>query len=120
MLRPRAFYLVCSLPFTFMQTQPGQLFNALGTAFDWHGDGCNTSCSNRIDRDIALLRDIRESALIAWVDVQPTLVSRWLWLDKMPEPSERPWQKVEDIFQINLLARWLKIDAENRIFQASD
>ncbi len=107
------------MPFTFMQTQPGALFNALGTALDWHGDAYMTSCGSRAQNQIALLQGIQQSALLAWVDEEPELISRWIWLEKITLASEPHWQHVDSIFQTAANARWLKIDAEQRIYQAS-
>lgn len=107
------------MPFTFMQTQPGQLFNALGTALDWHGDGYTTSSDNRRHSEIALLRTIKHSSLLAWVDDEPELISRWTWLEEAEADFEPNWQTVGSIFQTSANARWLKIDSASVISQAS-
>lgn len=107
------------MPFTFMQTQPGQLFNALGTALGWHGDGYTTSCNHRGHSETALVRGIRQSALLAWVDEEPALISHWIWLEKTAVETGLQWQAIDSIFQVAASARWLKIAADNQIFQAS-
>lgn len=105
------------MPFTFMQTQPCQIFNALGNAVNWHGDGCAVSSATRRQSEIALLQDIWRSSLLAWVDEMPEAVSRWIWLEEAQPVDEPDWEIAESIFQTPSNARWLKIDAENRIFQ---
>ena len=106
------------MPYTFMQTQPGQLFNAIGTALNWHGDGYTTSSEQRQQTELTLLQGIKQSALLAWVDEVPELISRWIWLEKTDVGTERDWQPVDSIFQTSDHARWLKIDADESIFQA--
>lgn len=106
------------LPFTFMQTQPGQIFNALGMALGWHGNGYATSGSNRQQCEIALLQGIEQSALLAWVDEEPELVSHWIWLEETELDSEPNWQAVSSIFHASDHAAWLKMDSDNVIFQA--
>ncbi len=107
------------MPFAFLQTQPGQLFNALGMALDWHGDAHTTSCSNRAQNEIAMLQGIKQSALLARVDDSPEPISHWLWLDKVADTTELHWRPVDSIFQLADTARWLTIDGDNTIFQAS-
>lgn len=110
------------MPFTFMQTQPGQLFNALGAATGWQGDGYATSAENRRQSEIALLQGIRQSTLLAWVDEEPEPVSRWIWLEQMQMQtrieSGPDWQVVDCIFQPLDTARWLKITSDQFIYQA--
>jgi hypothetical protein len=112
------------MPFTFMQTQPGQLFNALGTTLDWHGDGYSTTYENRQQGEAALLNSFKQSALLAWVDEERELISRWIWLEEatlnlnMNVFNELNWQVVASIFQTSGVARWLKIDATQHIFEA--
>lgn len=106
------------MPFSFMQTQPGQLFNALGTALDWHGDGALVSCSDRVHSEIALLRGIRQAALLAWVDDEPALLSRWIWLQQATMTAEPQWRRAGSLFDVTATARWLKIDHDNQIYQA--
>ncbi|MES2673034.1 MAG: hypothetical protein V4660_02285 [Pseudomonadota bacterium] len=112
------------MPFTFMQTQPGQLFNALGTTLGWHGDGYSTTYENRQQGEVALLNSFKQSALLAWVDEERELISRWIWLEeatlspKANEFNELKWQVVESIFQTSGVARWLKVDATQHIFAA--
>jgi hypothetical protein len=106
------------MPFTFMQTQPCQIFNALGTAVGWHGDGYVTSSVNRQQCEIALLQNIQQSALLAWVDEVPEPISRWIWLEEVQSSDELNWQIVDSVFQTSEKRRWLKIDSGNMIFQA--
>jgi hypothetical protein len=106
------------MPFTFMQTQPCQIFNALGTTLGWHGDGCAVSSVTRLQGEIALLRGIRQSALLASVDEVPEPVSRWIWLEETQLINEVNWEIAASIFQTSVKACWLKIDSDNVIFQA--
>ncbi len=106
------------MPFTFMQTQPCQIFNALGAAVDWHGDGCVTSSVNRQQNEVALLQSIQQSALLAWVDEMPEPISRWIWLEESQPKNGLNWEITDSVFQTLENARWLKIDANNSIFQA--
>lgn len=106
------------MPFAFMQTQPGQLLNALGSALAWHGDGYNITYRDRQAGEATLLHSVRHSALLAWVDEQPELISRWLWLEKASAPEALQWQPAASIFQIPAPARWLKIDSAQVIFYA--
>jgi hypothetical protein len=106
------------MPFTFMQTQPSQLLNALGTALGWHGDGSTLAGIARQQTEIALLQSIRQSALLAWVDEEPELISRWIWLEEIESNIGQNWQVAESIFQTSSNARWVKIDSDNVIFEA--
>lgn len=106
------------MPFTFMQTQPGQLFNALGSALDWHGNGLTTSHTNIQAGEAALLHSIQQGALIAWVDELPQPISRWLWLERADINSEQSWQQISSCFDITASTQWLCIDAEQQIHQA--
>ncbi len=112
------------MPFTFMQTQAGQLFNALGTALGWHGDGYCTTYENRECGEIALLHSFKQSALLAWVDEEQELISRWIWLECVilnqnnTAFNELKWRAIDSIFQTSDVARWLKIDANKHIFEA--
>ncbi len=120
------------MPFTFMQTQPGQLFNALGTAIGWHGDGYSTAYCDRQRGELALLYSFAQSALLAWVDEELELISRWIWLEDVTpntntnSPNENSpnknaiieWRAIDSIFQTSAAARWLKVDAEHNIFEA--
>jgi hypothetical protein len=106
------------MPFTFMQTQPSQLFNALGTALGWQGDGCTMAGITRQQSETALLQSIRQSALLGWVDEEPELISRWIWLEENEGNAGQNWQVVDSIFQPSSNARWLKIDSSNAIFEA--
>ena len=117
------------MPFTFMQTQQGQLFNALGTTLGWHGDGYSTTYENRRFGELALLNSFNGSALLAWVDEERELISRWIWLEDVTPNlnnnglnnngfNEPNWQIIDSIFQTSEAARWLKIDARQHIFAA--
>ena len=120
------------MPFTFMQTQPGQLFNALGTAIGWHGDGYSTAYGDRQRGELALLHSFTQSALLAWVDEELELISRWIWLEDVTpntntnspnknNPNKNAiieWRAIDSIFQTSAAARWLKVDAEHNIFEA--
>lgn len=112
------------MPFTFMQTQPGQLFNALGTTLGWHGDGYSTTYENRQQGEAALLNSFKQSALLAWVDEEREQISRWIWLEEatlsvnLSTLNDLKWQVVKSIFQTSGGARWLKIDATQDIFMA--
>lgn len=106
------------MPFTFMQTQPCQIFNALGTALGWHGDGCAVSSVTRLQSEIALLQSIKQSALLAWVDDVPKPISRWIWLEEAQPSDELNWEVADSVFQASAKTRWLKIGHDNVISQA--
>jgi hypothetical protein len=106
------------MPFTFMQTQPCQIFNALGAAVGWHGDGYVTSSINRKQSGLALLQGIKQSALLAWVDEVPEPISRWIWLEEAQPSDDLNWQITDSFFQTSEKARWLKIKSGNVLFQA--
>jgi hypothetical protein len=106
------------MPFTFMQTQPCQIFNALGAAVGWHGDGYVTSSMNRHQSEVALLQDIQQSALLACVDEVPEPISRWIWLEEVKPKNELNWEIADSVFQTSEKSRWLKIDSRNMFFQS--
>jgi hypothetical protein len=106
------------MPFTFMQTQPCQIFNALGTALGWHGDGCAVSSVTRLQSEIALLQGIQHSALLAWVDEVPEPVSRWIWLEEAQPSGELNWEIADCVFQTSAKTRWLKVERGNVLFHA--
>lgn len=107
------------MPFTFMQTQPCQIFNALGTAVGWHGDGYVTSSVNRQQTEVALLQTIQHSALLAWVDEVHEPTSRWIWLEEAQPSDELNWQIADSVFQTSEKTHWLKIKSDHVIFQAA-
>lgn len=113
------------MPFTFMQTQPGQLFNALGAATDWHGDGYTSVCTDRHLGEVLLLRSLKQPTLFGWVDDNAELVSRWIWLEQTTvdevgvNNTDPGWHALSSIFLAPVNARWLKIDATQRVFVAS-
>ncbi|TCS36336.1 hypothetical protein EDC30_107153 [Paucimonas lemoignei] len=106
------------MPFTFMQTQPSQLFNALGTALGWQGDGYTVAGITRKQSETALLRNLKRSALLGWVDEEPELISRWIWLEETDGNVRENWRNADSIFQLQAHTRWLKIDSENTLFEA--
>jgi hypothetical protein len=106
------------MPFTFMQTQPCQIFNALGTALGWHGDGCAVSSTTRRQSEIALLQGIRHAALLAWVEEVPEPISRWIWLEEAQPSVEPKWETAEGVFQTSEKAHWLKLESNSVISQA--
>lgn len=107
------------MPFTFIQTQPGQLFNALGITLGWHGDGLTTSYNEPRRGEASLLQGSHQAILLAWVEEQPLARSHWLYLEKAQQlAGARDWRPVASLFQIDANATWLKIDAEQHIFQA--
>lgn len=105
------------MPFTFMQTQPGQLFNALGAATGWHGDGYTSVYPDRHLGEVALLRSLSQPTLFGWVDDDAELISRWVWLEQTSgaeidaNNTEPDWQPLRSIFHAPDKARWLKIDS---------
>lgn len=106
------------MPFTFMQTQPSQLFHALGTALNWHGAGYTTCCSRRAQRDAMLLLGIGQAALLGRVDEEPALVSHWIWLEKISDLPPLSWRPAAGLFAMQPDAGWLKVEAGNRFFQS--
>ena len=108
------------LPVTFMQTLPGQLFNALGSALGWHGDGCSIAGANRQQTEIEMLRNIRQTSLLAWVDEVPEMVSLWVLLERTTAPDiPLVWTAVTSIFEISEATQWVQLDAAGKLFQAS-
>lgn len=113
------------MPFTFMQTQPGQLFNALGSATGWHGDGYTSVYPDRHLGEVSLLRSLRQPSLLGWVDDNAELISRWIWLEQTSGAEigannrECDWHASSSIFCTPDSARWLKIDATQQVFTAS-
>jgi hypothetical protein len=98
------------MPFTFMQTQPGQLFNALGTQLNWHGDGYVIFAEHIHTAEEMLLSDIADSGLIGWVDEEPELQSWWLWLEEAIAPTAVKWQPIDSLFHLPSSADWLKFE----------
>lgn len=107
------------MPFTFMQTQPCQIFNALGSAVGWHGDGSVISGINQQQSEWALLQGINQSALLAWVDEVPEPISCWIWLERTTVEIDVDWVAIDSIFDTPNNMRWLKIDASDQIFKIS-
>lgn len=109
------------MPFTFMQTQTGQLFNALGSALGWHGDGVTTAASNTHIGEVALLASLKCSSLLASVDDVPAALSAWIWLEPigaLDELVELEWLALDSLFAIKPSAQWIKLDQQQRLFQA--
>lgn len=107
------------MPVTFMQTLPGQLFNAIGTALDWHGDGFTIAGVNRVQAEASMLRNIRQAALLAWVDELPQQVSRWCLLERVAEPDVKSdWESVSSIFETADDVQWLQLSADGKLQQA--
>ena len=106
------------MPFTFMQTQTGQLFNALGSALGWHGDGVTTAASNTHIGEVALLASLKCSSLFACVDDVPTPVSEWIWLEPVGALDELEWLALDSLFAVKPSTQWLKLDGQQRLFQA--
>ncbi len=106
------------MPFTFMQTQPGQLFNAFGTAMGWHGDGITVAGRCRKETEIELIQNLEGCALIGWVDEVPELVSRWIWLEKVECNHSVNWQMLSSIFQTQPTAKWICLKADGEFFQS--
>jgi hypothetical protein len=106
------------MPFTFIQTQPSQLFNALGDALSWNGDGATFSSKTLHEYENFALRDIQQSSVLAYVEEEPTPKSAWIWLEKTTLNSERNWQKIDSVFQSTTGASWLKLSADGQIYQA--
>lgn len=105
------------MPFTFMQTQPSQLFNALGGALAWNGDGATLSSQNLQQYETFALHEAQQSVLLAWVEEEPQPISSWIWLKKTTVDSGKTWQKISSIFQTTAGTCLLKIDAEGQIYQ---
>lgn len=105
------------MPFTFMQTQPGQLFNALGAAINWHGDGSTVSGRYLNETEIELLQTVKSSVLIGWVDEVPELISRWIWLEKVDYAVIQKWKILSSIFQTPGNAKWIHLQANGQLFQ---
>lgn len=107
------------MPVTFMQTLPGQLFNAIGAAVGWHGDGCTVAGASRQQADIAMLQNIQQAALLAWVDDVPEAVSRWIFLKRVAVSAITPdWDCVTSVFKTSDKMRWLQLSADGQLFQA--
>ncbi len=106
------------MPFTFMQTQPGQIFNALGAAIDWNGDGFTVSGRSLREVEIELLRTAKSSILIGWVDEIPDLISRWIWLEKIEPPAARDWKILSSIFQTNESKKWIHLQTDGQLFHS--
>lgn len=106
------------MPFTFMQTQPGQLFNAFGSAIGWHGDGTTISGRSRKETELELIQNLDGSVLIGWVEEVPELISRWLWLESMECNHSADWQILSSIFETQRTAKWIYLSPEGEIFQA--
>jgi hypothetical protein len=106
------------MPFTFMQTQPSQLFNALGGALSWNGDGATFSSKNRHEYENFVLRDIQQSSVLAWVEEDPSPKSAWIWLEKTTFDNEKSWQKIDSVFHTTTSASWLKLSVDGEIYQA--
>lgn len=106
------------MPFTFMQTQPSQLFNALGGALAWNGDGATLSSQNLQQYETFALQGVQQSVLLAWVEEEPHPISSWIWLEKTALTSGKVWEKIGSIFQTTPTARWLKMDVDGQIYQA--
>ena len=105
------------MPFTFMQTQPSQLFNALGGALAWNGDGATLSSQNLQQYETFALQEVQQSVLLAWVEEEPHPISSWIWLEKTALDSGKIWEKIGSIFQTTKTALWLKIDVDGQIYQ---
>lgn len=106
------------MPFTFMQTQPSQLFNALGEVLSWNGDGATFSAKNLQEYENFALREIQQSSVLAWVEEEPHQKSLWIWLEKTAVNSERNWHKIDSVFQSTAGASWLKVSSDGQIYQA--
>lgn len=107
------------MPVTFMQTLPGQLFNAIGAAVGWHGDGCTVAGASRQQADIAMLQNIQQAALLAWVDDEPEAVSRWIFLERVTVSAiKSDWDRVASVFATSDQMRWLQLNADGQLFQA--
>jgi hypothetical protein len=107
------------MPVTFMQTLPGQLFNAIGAAVEWHGDGCTVAAATRQQAEIAMLQNVRQMALLAWVDEVPEAVSRWILLERVVAPAlTSSWEPVAGLFEISDEMIWLQLGADGKLFQA--
>lgn len=109
------------MPFTFMQTQPGQLLNALGAAIGWHGDGLTMAGRNRQETEIELLQTLHGSALLGWVDEVPEAISRWIWLESGLESAEGEpggaWETLPGLFETHSSAKWLQLRQDGALFQ---
>lgn len=106
------------MPFTFMQTQPGQLFNAIGTAIDWHGDGSTVAGRCREETGIALLQTLKGRALIGWVDEVPVANSRWIWLETAECAHPQDWQMLSDMFETSAGTQWICLRPDGELFQS--
>jgi hypothetical protein len=106
------------MPVTFMQTLPGQLFNAIGAAVGWHGDGCTVAGVNRREAEITMLQNIQQAALLAWVDEVPEAVSRWIFLERVKFVTASDWGNVTSIFETSNAMGWLQLSADGKLFQA--
>ncbi|HWV16389.1 MAG TPA: hypothetical protein VN030_13230 [Cellvibrio sp.] len=105
------------MPFTFMQTQPGQIFNALGSALGWHGDGLISIYNNPGAGEAALLQGLSHSALLAWVDEEPQPKSDWIYLETRQPDQTLDWYPAASLFATDPEASWLKI-VDRDVFQA--
>ncbi len=107
------------MPVTFMQTLPGQLFNAIGAAVGWHGDGYTVAGLSRQQAEISILQNIQQSTLLAWVDEVPEAVSHWIFLQRVTEPDVRSgWDSVTSVFETSEAMQWLQLGTDGRLLQA--
>ncbi len=106
------------MPFTFMQTQPNQLFNAIGGTLDWCGDGVIMSYEQYRFGEAGFLHSIKKSAMLGWVDEHPEFISRWIFLEKTDVNLDAEWKESKSVFQTSVNAQWLKVDENHRVFEA--
>jgi hypothetical protein len=107
------------MPVTFMQTLPGQLFNAIGAAVEWHGDGCTVAAATRQQAEVTMLQNVQKMALLAWVDEVPTAISRWILIERVAAPAlTSSWESVASLFEISDEMIWLQLGADGKLFQA--
>lgn len=105
------------MPFTFMQTQPSQLLNALGSALNWHGDGSIISSQKRHESEIYFLQTLNHSSLIGWVDESPEPISNYLWLCLTDMPPNTHWTPINSLFETQKEAHWLCLDNDQKLYQ---
>ncbi|MBB3168332.1 hypothetical protein [Simiduia aestuariiviva] len=107
------------MPFTFMQSQPGQFFSALANVFEWRGDAQVMTLSN-LGLDLGLsLRSIGEPCLLGVVDDTPRLCSFWLSLlptDHLVRPELEQFDSLSSLFDLPVSAQYLCIDSRNNLF----
>lgn len=94
------------MPFTFLQTQPGQLLGHLGKALNWRGDGVVLTVDS-VDSVVPLCSE-GALQLIGWLDDVRQLTSQWLLLQRADVSEGVCWKAIDGPFSVHVQDRWLK------------